>query len=109
MDDAIYRRIDQELGFQCPLTFLYKFKYQAHYEDIGAENEYCWVYHGRYDGELNINRNEISDWKFLSLKDLETQLAASPEKFTPWFKMEWADLSKNYLEVFLSSSQPTNR
>ena len=31
MDDAVTRRLVQELGFDCPLEFLYKFKYQAQF------------------------------------------------------------------------------
>jgi len=101
MADAIYRRINQELGFECPLTYLYKFKYQAQYNEVGSENEYCWVYHGIYDGEVKVNRNEIADWRFVDLKEFEADLKTSPEIYTPWLKMEWLEIRKNYLEKFV--------
>ena len=100
MADAIYRRLDQELGFECPLTYLYKFKYHAQYGEVGAEHEYCWVYHGRYDGEIKVNSNEISDWRFVNLKEFEANLRVSPESYTPWLKMEWTEIRKSHLEKF---------
>lgn len=102
METAVSRRLRQELGFDCPLTFLYKFKYHAQYGAVGAEHEYCWVYHGRYSGAVNVNVNEIAEWRFVGIEALEAELAASPERFTPWFKMEWAELSHNHFESILS-------
>ena len=104
MEQAVLRRLSQELGFECPLEFLYKFKYQAEYGAIGAEHEYCWVYYGRYDGPVDVNVNEIADWRFVGVADLERELADAPETFTPWFKMEWVHIKVNYLDVMLKST-----
>ncbi|MBN1237413.1 MAG: isopentenyl-diphosphate Delta-isomerase [Gammaproteobacteria bacterium] len=101
MDEAVSRRLMQELGFDCPLEFLYKFKYQAQYGAIGAEHEYCWVYYGRYDGPVDVNVSEIADWRWVRIGDLEAELEASPERFTPWFKMEWAHIQHNFLDMLL--------
>ncbi len=101
MEEAVSRRLVQELGFDCPLEFLYKFKYQAQYGAVGAEHEYCWVYYGRYDGPVDANVSEIAEWRFIGIGDLEAELEASPECFTPWFKMEWAHISRNYLDALL--------
>ena len=100
MADAIHRRLDQELGFECPLTYLYKFQYHAQYGEVGAEREYCWVYHGRYDGDIKVNSNEIADWRFVNLKEFEADLQVSPESYTPWLKMEWTEIRKSHLEKF---------
>jgi len=104
MEEAVSRRLVQELGFQCPLEFLYKFKYQAQFGAIGAEHEYCWVYHGRYDGAVDVNVNEIAAWRFIGVDDLERQLAAAPDTFTPWFKMEWVHIKANYLDGMLAGT-----
>ena len=105
MEHAVSRRLQQELGFECPLTFLYKFKYHAQYGAVGAEHEYCWVYYGRYSGAINVNVSEVADWRFVDVHALESELEVSPECFTPWFKMEWAEISNNYLEAILESSE----
>jgi len=104
MDEAVSRRLSQELGFRCPLEFLYKFTYQAQFGAVGAEHEYCWVYYGRYDGAVDVNVNEIANWRFLGVDDLEAELAAAPDTFTPWFKMEWVHIKANYLDGMLAST-----
>jgi isopentenyl-diphosphate Delta-isomerase len=104
MERAVQRRLEQELGFMCPLEFLYKFKYQAQYGSIGAEHEYCSVYYGRYDGPVDVNINEIADWRFIGVTDLERELARAPESFTPWFKMEWVHIKANYLDGMLAGT-----
>jgi isopentenyl-diphosphate delta-isomerase len=104
MEDAVTRRLVQELGFHCPLEFLYKFKYQADFGSVGAEHEFCWVYYGRYDGVVDVNVNEIANWRFVGVDALERELAGAPETFTPWFKMEWVHIRANYLDGMLVST-----
>lgn len=104
MEQAVSRRLSQELGFECPLTFLYKFKYHAQYGAVGAEHEYCWVYYGRYGGPVNVNENEVADWRFVDIASLEAELAASPETFTPWLKMEWTEIANHFIDDVLESS-----
>jgi isopentenyl-diphosphate delta-isomerase len=105
MDTAVSRRLMQELGFECPLAFLYKFKYQAQYGTVGAEHEYCWVYFGRYDGPIDVNVSEIADWRFVSVAGLEAELEESPDRYTPWFKMEWAHIREHFLEQILDNTR----
>ena len=104
MDDAVSRRLVQELGIECPLNFLYKFKYHAQYGAVGSEHEYCWVYYGRYDGEIDVNEREIAEWRHIEISALESEIATSPERFTPWLKMELAQLSSRYLDQILKNA-----
>ncbi|MFW6093307.1 MAG: isopentenyl-diphosphate Delta-isomerase, partial [Pseudomonadota bacterium] len=46
MDEAVARRLREELSLQAALRFVYKFEYVAHYQDLGTEHELCWVYVG---------------------------------------------------------------
>jgi len=41
MDEAIHRRLGEELGMQCPLQYLFKFEYHAQFDADGAERELC--------------------------------------------------------------------
>jgi isopentenyl-diphosphate delta-isomerase len=104
MTEAVTRRLEQELGFECPVEYLYKFKYHAQYEGIGAEHELCSVYYGRYDGAVDVNVNEIAAWRFVGVTALERELKNAPETFTPWFKMEWVHIKANYLDGMLAST-----
>lgn len=98
MDEAVRRRLLQELGLASDLQFLYKFQYQASYEDIGSENEICWVYIGVTGDEARPNPNEVEDFRWVTPSRLDEEMSATPEIFTPWFQQEWqrvreADLS----------------
>jgi isopentenyl-diphosphate delta-isomerase len=104
MSIAVSRRLEQELGFTCSLTYLYKFKYHAQFGVVGAERELCSVYFGRYDGAVDANVNEIAAWRFVGVDALERELERAPDTFTPWFKMEWVHIRANYLEGMLKST-----
>lgn len=96
MDEACERRMLEELGLRAKLTFLYKFEYHADFGSLGAEHELCWVYIGRCDEEPSINENEASAWRYVSPKNLDSELASTPGHFTPWFKMEWDEIRLHY-------------
>jgi isopentenyl-diphosphate Delta-isomerase len=90
MEAAIHRRLGEELGLSCALQFLFKFEYQAQFDETGAEHELCSVYIGRSDGPLRINREEIRAWRWVSPQELQQELAGPDAgHFTPWFRLEW--------------------
>jgi isopentenyl-diphosphate delta-isomerase len=90
IEDAIHRRLDQEMGIRSTdLRFVYKFQYHAKFEDKGSENELCYVYVGTTQDHVRANVTEVDDWRYIAPVDLEEELTNSPEHFTPWFKMEW--------------------
>jgi isopentenyl-diphosphate delta-isomerase len=105
MEIAVTRRLRQELGFECALTYLYKFKYQAQFGDLGAEREYCWVYLGYYDGPVDVNASEIADWRHIDLQSLNRELDQQADHFTPWFKLEWAHIQERYLDAILARQE----
>ncbi len=94
MDVAIRRRMHEELGVACKVSFVYKFQYQANYEDVGSENELCSVYVGYYNGSLSINESEIAEVRHFSVGEIDEQLTINADQFTPWFKMEWTEIRK---------------
>jgi isopentenyl-diphosphate Delta-isomerase len=96
-EQAAHRRLYQELHVRADLAFLYKFIYQAAYADLGAEHELCWVYAGTTADEVRPNVNEIAAWRFVEPHQLDAELSAAPETFTPWFKLEWNRIRKDFL------------
>ncbi|MEM9294049.1 MAG: isopentenyl-diphosphate Delta-isomerase [Acidobacteriota bacterium] len=99
VDQAAERRIQEELGLTCSigeeLRFLYKFQYHARYRDVGSEHELCAVYVGRCQGQVQTNPTEVADWHFIAPDELEQRVAAHPERYSPWFKLEWARLRES--------------
>jgi isopentenyl-diphosphate Delta-isomerase len=106
LDKAIHRRLDEELGLQCPLQYLFKFEYQAQFDAEGAEHELCWVYAGRSADMPTVNVNEISALRYISPDALDAEIATRPQTFTPWFKIEWERLRREHSQVF--APQPVN-
>ncbi len=102
-DIATQRRLEEEIGFQTPLQYLFRFQYQAKFGDLGSENELCSVYIGHSDQKPAVNETEIMDWKYLSLTELNRDLMLHPHLYTPWFKMEWERISKEYLDAVLNT------
>lgn len=96
MDEAVHRRLEQELGIRAKLEFVYKFTYQADFGDEGAEHELCWVYLGSTSDEVNANSSEVSEWRWVKPEVLEAEIANNPNRFTPWFKLEWEQLKKEF-------------
>ncbi len=98
-EQATQRRLKEELGLEAPLKFLFKFQYQARFGEVGSENEVCSVYVGKSNEPPKPNPNEIADWKYISVEELEREMEEHPERFTPWFKMEWQRIRKDYWDV----------
>ena len=96
MDDAARRRLQEELGIRTELHYLYKFKYQADFGEVGSEHEMCSVYIGRSSDPVTVNINEIAEWRFIPTAELDADLVTNPDHYTPWFKMEWQQLNHQY-------------
>jgi len=89
MEVATNRRLQQELGMNSRLHHLFTFQYQAHYLDVGSENEVCWVYVGLSDEEPRPNLHEIAAVRWISPDDLDHEFETRSERLTPWFELEW--------------------
>jgi isopentenyl-diphosphate delta-isomerase len=98
---ATQRRLQQELGVQTELQFLYKFQYAARYGDAGSERELCAVYAGALapTARPRVNASEIARWGWFDCGEVDAWLAREPELFTPWFKLEWARLRDDYRDA----------
>ena len=96
MDEAVHRRLEQELGLPAELRFAYKFEYTARFGDEGTEHELCWVYTGTSRHEPVINTTEIMDWRWIEPAELTRAIATEPERYTPWLKQEWRHLNEAF-------------
>ncbi len=96
LQTATMRRLDDELNIAAELEFVYHFCYQAEFDKAGSENELCHVFLGKIDGEPQPNDSEIASIRFIFADDLSAELAAQPQRFTPWFIKEWRALRETY-------------
>ncbi len=106
VDVAVHRRLEQELGLTADLHYVYKFEYVAPFGDAGTEHELCWVYAGTTDATPVINTTEIANWRWIAPAALDVEFAQTPQRFTPWFKLEWQALRSTHragLEKIISA------
>ena len=68
IEAAAIRRVKEELGIGIsnPKS-IFSFKYKAALENNLTEHELDHVLIAKYDGELQVNKEEVSDWKYFSL------------------------------------------
>ena len=99
--EAANRRLREELGVRAKLSFLYQFQYSADFQGQGSENELCAVYVGRLDAPQRLapNPNEIAECRWVSCDELDAWLRDAPDRFTPWFKLEWSRLCSDQREA----------
>ena len=96
MDNAIHRRLREELGLRTELEFLFKFSYRAQYDPQGVEHELCWVFAGTSAERPRPNVNEVAAWRYVTPQALCSEVARAPETFTPWFKLAWARILREH-------------
>lgn len=85
--EAAHRRLKEELGISTHLEKKFNFIYKA---DVGGslwEHELDYVFSGFYDGDFNLNKDEVSEVKYFSIENLEREIRLNPDQFTEWFKI----------------------
>ncbi len=93
MENA-HQRLVEEMGFDCEFTEAFSFLYRA---DVGqglTEHEYDHVFIGKYDGEPEINPDEVEDYKYMSMEDLRDDIENHPANYTEWFKIAFEKVEK---------------
>ncbi len=87
--EAAHRRLEEELGLDAELEHLFVFTYHARFGEVGSERELCHVMVGRYEGPVTPNPEEIAAVRWIEPEELDREIERTPERFTPWFLLEW--------------------
>lgn|SRR5690554_4960647 len=85
--DAGKRRLSEEMGFTTDLKETTTFIYKAPFDNGLTEHELDHILIGKYEGEPNINPDEVADWKWMSLEEIKNDIQANPDIYTAWFKI----------------------
>ncbi|MEM7192678.1 MAG: isopentenyl-diphosphate Delta-isomerase [Pseudomonadota bacterium] len=83
---AAVRRLEQEMGFVCPLEALGTIRYHAKLDHGMTEHEIVHVFRGIYDGEITPHPDEAEDYQWTPLNDIQADALAEPERYTIWFR-----------------------
>lgn len=85
--DAAHIRLQEEMGFDCPLEHRFQFIYTAELDNHLTENELDHVFVGIFEGIPQLNPAEVSAYKWISIPALKHEIEKYPDHFTVWFRL----------------------
>ncbi|HEY4155344.1 MAG TPA: isopentenyl-diphosphate Delta-isomerase [Puia sp.] len=98
VDRAAQRRLKEEMGFETELKKIFDFIYKVNFDNGLTEFEFDHVYAGHYGGRgLNPDKQEVLDYCFRSVEDIQHDLDSCPEKYSTWFRIAFPRV-KDWLE-----------
>ena len=83
--ESAIKRLKEELNVSCNIEELYSFIYMSKYNDDLFEYELDHVFIGEYNGEVKLDKNEASEYKWIDIKELSDDLVNNPNKYATWF------------------------
>ena len=87
--DCADRRLNEELGWHTPLSEFGTIDYHAQVGEL-YENEHVHCFAGQLDsgvGSDTFNPREVAAVEWLTLPEIQQQIALRPDTFTAWFKI----------------------
>lgn len=80
------RRLQEEMGFTTELVSIGNFIYRVAFPNGLIEHELDHVFIGNYSEDPNPNKEEVEDWRYVSLETLSQDIKMNPNDYTYWFK-----------------------
>lgn len=84
---AAIARLKVEMGIVTPIKKAFDFTYRTSFDNGLTEHEFDHVFVGEYDGKIEPNGEEVSDYCFKSMKDISESILSHPQKYSEWFKI----------------------
>jgi isopentenyl-diphosphate delta-isomerase len=75
------------MGFKTELKELFHFIYKAPFDNGLTEHELDHVMIGDFNGNPEINPDEVENWKWMKAEDVKNDMQLHPEIYTVWFKI----------------------
>ena len=85
--EAGMRRLQEEMGFVCDLKEVFSFVYKAPFDNGLTEHEFDHVMVGTYNINPVINKEEVENFKWMTVDDVKTDMENYPENYTAWFRI----------------------
>nr|AOE12237.1 isopentenyl-diphosphate delta-isomerase [uncultured bacterium]CCG00099.1 isopentenyl-diphosphate delta-isomerase, type 1 [uncultured Flavobacteriia bacterium] len=87
VEEAAKRRLIEEIFIETDVKAIFKFEYRAELNLNLVEHEMDHVLIGFCNSFKKINPMEVSAMKFVSVDDIQKDLAANPNNYSFWFKI----------------------
>ncbi|MGB1284330.1 MAG: isopentenyl-diphosphate Delta-isomerase [Polaribacter sp.] len=85
--EAGKRRLYEEMGFTTELKEVFWFVYKAPFDNGLTEHELDHVLVGTFNDAPIINKEEVENYKWMSLEAVKKDIEKQPEIYTEWFKI----------------------
>lgn len=93
---AAKRRLKEEMGMECEIHPVFSFSYLAEFENGLTENEYDHVYFGTSDVMPQPNPEEVANFAYINMEELQSALIHEGEKYTTWLRICFKELMVHY-------------
>ncbi len=87
IEAAAHRRLGEEMGFDCELREVFDFTYRIGVGTKMTEHEYDHVFVGKFSGEPHPDPREVSEYRWVPLETLFSDVRANSAEYAPWFKI----------------------
>jgi isopentenyl-diphosphate delta-isomerase len=91
---AARRRLGEELGIACALSFGFYARYRAALDHGMHENEFVYVYFGRLSGRPRPDPDEVAEIDCLPCDEVARRIEQNPDAFAAWFRHYFAHHKK---------------
>lgn len=86
-DFAADRRLREEMGISCNLSYGFNFMYKVSFENGLIENEFDHVFFGVSDDLAEPDPSEVQNWKYMNIDNLISDVEINPDLYTVWLKL----------------------
>jgi len=88
VENAAHRRLYEEMGIKTNLEKIGTISYKIFIKENNLhENELDHLFIGNYEANPQINPDEVSNFKWISLPVLLNDISSNSKLYTPWFKI----------------------
>ncbi len=87
VERAAHRRLQEEMGFDCPLHHSFHFIYRAELDRGLTEHELDHVFIGTYHGIISPDPGEVAGYRWMNLDVLKADVMKNPQQYTVWFRI----------------------
>ena len=102
IEQAVKRRLLEEMGIRAHPVFAYKFLYKVELDNELTEHELDHVFIGEFDGVPVVDSSEVESWKYASMAEVRDDVKKNPENYTYWFHLI---LGHQELEAFIAGQR----